>query len=276
MAFHFRNFIPNLGLLSGSLESYGREGRFQTGDNYLQLGGLPWSGMRWTFTGGDFRVFPNLVEFPFTNVFYPELAARGFKVEASNTNRRYTFYFGGETLLEGPRVPFRIGVPQRALGASVEQKIGGRLQLGARFLRLSSGEKSIAQNPFLFPFNREFLSVNSVAVQSLYSLASRLRLYGEMSASAAERSEKPHSYAETPLSSFLGAVWESSTLLIRANYAYQGASYLPVVGYFLGDRRGPFGEVRYRPFRRLDLFGSSSRYTNNLENDPRLPTFRST
>jgi hypothetical protein len=52
LAFRFRYFLPNVGFLSGSFEGYGSQGKLETGDNFLELRGVPWAGRHWTFTGG--------------------------------------------------------------------------------------------------------------------------------------------------------------------------------------------------------------------------------
>ena len=52
VAVSFRDFFPGLGVLSGNLEGYGN-GRFQTGDNFLELQGLPWLGRRWAVRPKD-------------------------------------------------------------------------------------------------------------------------------------------------------------------------------------------------------------------------------
>ncbi len=143
VAANFRTFFPGLGLLSGNLESYGGEGRFRTGDNYLELNGATWYGHRWRLTGGDFRVPTALLSFPFTNLFLPDLAAEGVKIEASTRTRRYTLFYGVETLIAGPRVPFRIRVPQNVLGASVVNKLGEKLEVGARLIHLSTGADAL-------------------------------------------------------------------------------------------------------------------------------------
>ncbi len=275
LSLQFRNFLPGLGLLSGSFQGYGSEGRFRAGDNYLELRGAVWRGRRWTLTGGDFRFSSGLVDFPFYNISNPEISARGFKLEVSRAQTRYSFFLGNETLLAGPRVPFRIAAPQALIGASVQQRIG-RLQWGARYLRLSSSPQSMEENPFFFPANRDFRSVNNFAVQALYSFTPRLHWYSEAVLSASEREETSDGETGGPFSILFGPAWEATRLSVRANYAYQKASYLPALGYFAGDRRGPFAEVRYRPFARLEVSGSASRYRNNLEQSAEIPTFQST
>ncbi len=276
LAFRFQHLIPNFGLISGSLENYGRQGRFRTGENYFAVQGARWGGLRWTVTGGDFRTNATLVDFPFYNLYYPQIATRGVQLEASQGSRRYTFFAGAETLPEGPRVPYRVRVPQNLLGAALQQKFGRRLQLGVRFLRFSSDERAVRDNRFLFPLSRQFLSTDQLSVQSLYSPASRLRIYSETSWSRAERPSGSQRASEAPLSALVGSAWDSPRFTARMNYTYQGASYLPLLGYFLGDRQGPYGEIRVRPLRRLDLYGSASRYENNLEKNPDVPKFQST
>src|SRR6266496_2310402 len=69
-------FIPGVGLLSTSIEGYGSNG-FRSGNLYGALKGYAKWGWHWDLTGGDFRFSANLVENPFTNVYLPELSARG-------------------------------------------------------------------------------------------------------------------------------------------------------------------------------------------------------
>ena len=112
-AFHFQEFLPSLGFLSGSLEGYGAQNRFQAGYNFLELRGTPWMGHYWTFTGGDFRVSANLVQFPFNNIYTPEINGRGVKVQAIHGDTQYMFFYGEQTLTAGPRVAYLITTPQR-------------------------------------------------------------------------------------------------------------------------------------------------------------------
>ena len=272
----YRNFIPGLGLLSANLESYGSQGNMRLGDNYVQLRGFVWNGRRWTFTGGDFKNTMQLVENPFTNLVTPEISVRGAKIEASNKNTTYTFFYGVETLQEGPRIPFRVKAPQRALGLQMLRKASDRLEWGIRLLRLDgSGDDERAS--LFFPENRRFGGVTSVTAQSRYKLWKNLKLYGEATLTAAGLKDTAATPGSSkPLSILAGPSWDSPRLTVRANYAYQGSSYLPLAGQYAGDRRGPYGEVRYRPWWRVELFASAARYTNNLENNPDAPHFGST
>ena len=225
-------------------------------------------GHRWTVTGGDFRTPASLVDFPFYNIFTPEIAARGVRIQATHQDTQYTIFAGEETLTAGPRVPFRILAPQTVIGASAVRKIGKHLAVGGRFLQLSSSAGDIAENPYLFPPGRELNLVRTFAAQSLYQPFKRLKLYAEASRSVAQG-------RRNLLSSLAGLVWDTEMLTLRANYSRQGALYLPLVGYFAGDRQGPFVEARFRPRKDLELYGSASQYRNNLEQDPQVTSIAS-
>lgn len=263
----FRNFIPGLGMLKGSFQGWSNDGQFRTGDNFLELGGVAFLDRHWTFTGGDFRLSTNLVQNPFTNIYTPDINARGFRVQATQGNRTYTFFAGTETLQQGPRIPFRIRAPQNVVGGAVQQNLGTRFEIGFRFLHLSA-DSSPAQ-PLLIT-TRTFDSVNIFAMQGSYKVRKHLTFYAEAANSMVAGSDRPRH----PVSVFLGPMWQSDRFTVRANYVYQGAAYLPLPGYLVGDRRGPFIDVQYRPRRSIELHGSASRYSNNLDSASQVPTLQ--
>ena len=268
---HLQQFLPKFGLLDAVLEDYGSQGRWRQGENAVQLRGLPWLGYRWTLAGGDFRVSPLLVSNPFTNVYFPDLNLRGVEIESTRGNSTYSLFYGAQTLFQGPRIPFRIATGERAMGSTFNYHIGERLQFGLRLMRLTAEPNP--SNTFLFPLNRRFSAVNNAAVQTLYRPFPELTLFAEASASAATGSTVNPVTPDRPLSFFAGAAYESSRITVRANYSDQGVFYLPVAGYYAGDRRGPFVELRLKPFRRLELFGSASAYRNNRSDDAQEPVY---
>ncbi|HTA67681.1 MAG TPA: hypothetical protein VK776_05365 [Bryobacteraceae bacterium] len=274
----FRSFFPNLGLLSGSIETYGGQGQFRPGNNYVDLSGATWYGYRWRITGGDFRMPVALVPFPFTNIFLPELAAEGLKIEAASANRRYTFFYGVETLIAGPRVPFLIQAPQNMLGASVVQKVGEKFEFGVRALHLSTGSDALGLNApsgNLFAPGQDFQSSSIFSASVLYKFSSQLQFYGEADASTTSGSVSFPNARRSPFSFTVGPVWKTRKLTVKANYIRESASYLPVAGYFLGDRAGPYVEAQYKPIDAIELFGSVSQYRNNIDNSADLATYRS-
>ena len=270
----FQNFFPSIGLLTASFEGYGSQGDFRLGENFARLGGVSMLGRHWDFAGGDFHVPLNTVDPTFTNIYTPELNARGFAVDISSTHREIRIFGGVETLLQGPRVPFRAPAPQRVFGATAQQKLGS-VQLGLRYLHTSSSESQVTNDAAYFPAGRRFLSGDSLTAQALYHPIKSFRFFAEGTASRAERQDDtpqtPHTF------SFLaGPELNTKMLTVRVNYVYQGSSYLPLIGYYAGDREGPFGEVRFRPIKTVEMFASASKYANNLDHDPSVPTYHVT
>jgi hypothetical protein len=77
-----------------------------------------------------------------------------------------------------------------------------------------------------------------------------------------------------PVSTLAGPVFDTKMFTVRANYTFQNASYFPLLGFYIGDRAGPFGELKFRPFSRMEIYGSASEYENNVARDPTLAYFR--
>ena len=269
----FRQYFPKLGFITGNLEGYADSSRGRVGQNSITLNGLRWKGRRWTLTGGDYRVRMALVPVPFTNYSYPEIGARGAKVEMLDGHRQYTFFWGEETLQAGPRISFRTQVPQAVLGAAVVQNFGSRVQVGVRYLGLSSGEKQVEEKAFFFPVGGEIRRHDSLSLQAAWFAWRGLTFFSDTSVAHqqfAAISLFPHA---RPFSFLTGARWKTKRLTATANYGSLSRSALPVVGYYFGDRAGPFAEVRYNIYKTLELFGSALRSGNNLEKNPALLTF---
>jgi len=160
VAINVEELLPRFGLIRADLEGYRTGQTIQPADNFLELSELVFGGLRWNVVAGDFRVPANPVQNPFYNLFFPQINARGALIEAGNSRSDYLVFYGDETLLAGPRIPFRISVPQTAMGASMRQRFG-RLETGVRLLRLESGEHGLESNPLLFPAGRSFLSADT-------------------------------------------------------------------------------------------------------------------
>jgi hypothetical protein len=198
-----QEFLPNLGLLTGSLGGYRSGGDVQPADNSLELRGLRYRGLRWTLGGGDVRAPASPLRNSFTNLFLPELNVRGFEIEAGNSRSAYTFFFGHETVLGGPRIPLRIDVPQTAMGLSTWQRFG-KLEAGLRLLHLATSEKDLDANPNFFPASRRFLSADNLTLYSSYNSSDNFRWYGEATvaratAAAGEPGGQPFSFLFGPV-----------------------------------------------------------------------------
>ena len=266
-------FIPGVGLFTANVEGYGGNG-LHTGNVFAGIEKVPIWGWHWDFVGGDFHFSSNLVENPFENIYTPEIAARGLQIAMRRKDRSYEFFVGEETLLGGPRIPYRLVMPQRVLGASMQQKVGQRWEFGVRYLNLSTNPDALSSDPTLFLPGHEFRNSNSLTFQSSYSFTKHLMFYTEAGYSTAS-SFTPSPVRQQPFSLLIGPSWETDTFSLKANYVRQSTTYLPLLGTFVGDRKGPYVEGHYRPLKRVDFYASASAYSNNLEGNPNLPSFHS-
>ena len=274
--FRFNTFLPRIGLLSGSLEGYGRAVGLGVGENFLRLSGVAWGKRHWEFGGGDFSIPLAGVEYPLGNLWLPELNVLGFRVGAEGRRRRYEIFAGAATLFNGFRVPLRVRVPQRVFGASVHQKLTERWEASFRLLHFGTApDKLMDFRRFFTPLNRRYMSVRSLTAQTHYKPLDKLQVFGEATLSAAERPPPIAGGPSQPLSMTTGLAWESERWTASASYARQSTSYLPAMGLYLGDREGPFSEISYRLLKRFSVRASASKSRNNLERNPRHPTFSS-
>ena len=131
-----------------------------------------------------------------------------------------------------------------------------------------------SQSTFYFP-GHIFRTSNSFALQSSYDLRKDMNFSAKPTTPRQRRFPRPRRPPQRPFSFFAGWSWETAKLGVRANYVAQGVAYLPLLGYFSGDRRGPFLEGHYQLTHHLDLNGSAEADSNNLEHDALLPTFHS-
>jgi hypothetical protein len=270
----FDQFLPNVGLLSVSFSPALSNNRFRTGENYLRLKGLPWKGQHWTLNGGDIRSPGALLTTPFSNMFIPEIASSGVAVEGTHEGRTFGFFHGTATVSNSPRVVLRLLVPQKLTGFYVKQKVGSRLLISARFMSFRNDPAAMLVMSNALP-RSDLKSATTLRVDSLYTLAGPLQMYAEATWSRSESQTPAHATRNVPISFLAGPVFDTRMLTIRANYTLQSASYFPLLGSYLGDRAGPFGEVAFRPWKRLTVYGTASRYENNVARDPTRPTFRS-
>src|ERR1700733_4086404 len=205
----FREYLPVLGLVTGNIEGYDETTRGRVGQNYITLNGLRWKGRRWTLTGGDFRFRMDVVPLPFVNYAYPDIGVRGAKVAMVDGTRQYTLFWGEETLQEGPRISFRVGIGQTVLGATVKQNFGSRLQVGIRYLGLSSSEQEVAANPVYFPIGSELRRSDTLSIQSSYHVAGGLSFFSDASIARVQFATIAAWPRSEPFSWLAGARWQT-------------------------------------------------------------------
>jgi hypothetical protein len=274
LSIRFLQFIPRLGLLSGSIEGLGVGRSLEFGENYLELRDALWGARRWSIGGGDLRIPTVVFENRFPNVIYPELMVRGFRIKAANSSSEYAVYYGAVTLQQGPRLPFRVRIPQTVTGATARFQLNPRLVVGIRWQRFANDPARLQQF-FYSPFLRNLAQADSGAVQASYTIRSNLTAVAETSLSAGVwTAAGPQRQSAGSL--FAGLSWDTKPVTARVNYQDQSALAMPLAGYFFGDRRGPYADVRVRPLKAVELFASASGYANNRAGDPEVPTFRGT
>ncbi|MBI3208761.1 MAG: hypothetical protein HYZ37_07655 [Candidatus Solibacter usitatus] len=287
VAIKLQSFFPKLGLLQVNLEGYSGQNRFRPGDNYVDLSNLIWKSTRWNLSGGDFRIPTTLTTFHFNNIIYPEISVRGGRVTARRGRQKYTVFYGLETLQAGPRIPFRVSPGQNVLGASFQYAASEKLEFGVQFLNLTNGQSTNQYAATLKLPGREFRAANIASAQISYKPLKKVTFFAEVNTSSVQRpaATEPDASFEVPVSrkqdwtreaaAVAGVQWDTERVTVRANYVRQGAFYMPIAGFFLGDRQGPYAELRYRLFSRLELYASTSRYENNLARRADLPTYHS-
>src|SRR5262249_31057298 len=153
---------------------------------------------------------------------------------------------GEESLLAGPRVSYRLLVPQKVMGATFQQR-SGRLEFGARYLGLRTGDRAFAAGPKLYSMSeRDVKTSNSLSLQGAYTLIDQpfsrgWKVYGEASMTGAWMVTASDA-GQRRLSFLAGPSWETEKFSILGNYARQSSTYLPLLGYFVGDREGAYAE----------------------------------
>jgi hypothetical protein len=210
---NFDQFVPKVGLLSASFAPALSNNRFRTGEDYLQLKGLPWKGQHWTFSAGDFRLPGQLLAVPFTNVFIPEIAGRVGWLEATHGGRTLWFFYGSGTISNTPRVVLRLSVPQRLGGFYFRQKLGNRLLLGARMMQFPNDLTALRKLSNL-------LTPGNLKSATTYMAKRPGRWRNEMARNSQPKMDR-------------SPCWRVLLLAVRANYVFQIASYFPLLGSYL-------------------------------------------
>jgi hypothetical protein len=275
LTLNYRQAIPDVGVLSVGFSPALSNNSFRTGDDFVRLSDLPWKGQYWRIGVGDFRVSSAVVPMSFANIYLPQIAGRGISVEASHGGRTLGFFYGSGTLTNTPRVVLLLAIPQTIAGFYARQAVGSRLVLGARYMHFSNDLAALRKTPYIGSQTLNLTSASVLSADASYKIAKPLVLFAETEWSAADMEKPAASTRSVPFSVIAGPVLDTPALTVRANYILESSSYFPLIGYYLGDRRGPFGEFRVRPVKRIEVYGSASRYENNVARDVTLPTFRS-
>ncbi|HZU26924.1 MAG TPA: hypothetical protein VFA04_15470 [Bryobacteraceae bacterium] len=270
-ALHFTDLMPAVGVWTGSIELYGQQGGFQPGNNFVRISDMFFAGRRWTATAGDFVTSIGAEEALLPGIVLPAINARGYFVESVHGQESWSIFGGRETLILGPGIPLRAPAPQSVFGAAWKRTFAQLLQVNGRLLNFSSSEAELARSALLFPGSSGYRDVTTGTVGTRYRPFRPLRLSAEASQS---RSAQFGGAAHFAPSLITGLVLETGQLHAAASYVDTSATWLPLAGYYLGARRGGFGDFRYRPFRRLGFSADGGSSTNAIGNGGVARTFR--
>lgn len=260
--------------LQGRLENYRDRTGISTGENYVALEGLPWRGYRWNFRAGDYRLLIRPSGASPGNLWFPDVLMRGGRIDMTGGSWTASAFGGVVIVMQGPRVPYLRPVPQWLGGAGLSWKKSENLQAQVLAFQITGDlEKLSSQTIYLAP-GRLFPSSSQAIGNVGWKPAPHLKLFGEASFSTAARPPGAHA-SPGRLSTTLSAEYEGARLDVRASYVRQANSLLPLAGYFVGDRSGPFAEFRYSLTKRITLFGNAARACNNLDRNPQFPSMQS-
>ncbi|MBI4889601.1 MAG: hypothetical protein HY821_03180 [Acidobacteria bacterium] len=271
---NFRYFYDKAGLLEARIESYSDSQRLNTGENFVRLSGLPWKGYRWTLTGGDTRLNLRPASFVASNLYLPEILLRGARVEANAGNWSASVFAGPLMIMQGPRMPYFRRTPQNAAGGGLLWKPRETVQVQTTLLSITSNLRRFFDQPYFLQPGRYYASSQQLLSNVTWKPRDNLTIFAESGLSAAQGFGTSRSLAPAPNFS-ASADYQSARWQVRASFVRQPASFLPLAGYFVGDRSGPYSEIHYQLSRRLNLFASASSLRNNIENRPDRASMRS-
>lgn len=272
-SFFFQHFYRRT-RLQGRIEDYRDGSGISTGENYVSLEGLPWRGYRWNFRAGDYRLLIRPSGASPTNLWFPDVLMRGGKIDMMGGSWTASAFGGVVTVMQGPRMPYLRPIPQRLGGAALSWKKNENLQAQWMAFHVAADpEKLSRQNLYLIP-GRLFPSTMHAIGNAGWRPSPRWRLFGEAGISVAPKPDGA-SFSPGRLSTTLSIEYEGRRFDARTNYVRQANSLLPLAGYFIGDRAGPFAEFRYTLSKRITLFGNAARASNNLDRNPQLSSMQS-
>lgn len=273
VAASFRYILPTGALLEGRAEDYASSGLRLT-ENYLTVRGLAAGAWKLELTGGDLQTPGRPVDVFMPQVFTPLIRMRGARVAGIRGRLSWTGYAGAVTFLEGPRLPFSVRGPQTMTGGGVRWKAGEKLEFAGQVDTLRTDPERAAARPFMSQTGRQYASSTQATVAADWKPAEGVRVVGEAALTtgrpADELTVKP-----ARGNALVSGEYERGRVMARASWLRQTAGYLPVAGYFAGDRGGAFVEGRVRVTKGVEVNGSTGSLRNNFENNPAAWGFRS-
>jgi hypothetical protein len=273
LAVSFRHVLPSGALLEGRAEDYASSGLRLT-ENYLKVRGLKAGAWKLELSGGDLMTPGRPMDLFLPQVYTPHIRLRGLRAEGIRGRLSWTGYAGVVTFLEGPRLPFSVRGPQNLAGGVVRWKAAERLEFAGQLDTLGTDAGRAEARPYLMPPGRLYARSAQATLAARWKAAEGVEVVGE-AAYTAGRPRDGSTVRPAPGNGMVSGTFERGRWLGRASWLRQTAGYLPVAGYFAGDRGGGFVEGQARALRNVDLFASAGTLRNNFERNPEAWSFRS-
>lgn len=273
LAAEFRYILSGGMLIEGKAENYASSGLRLT-ENYLTLRGLAAGAWRLEINAGDFTVPGRQLDFFLPQLYTPMFRLRGARVQGLSGRLNWSGYAGAVTYLEGPRLPFAVLSPQMRSGGGISWKASETLEFAGQVDVVSTQPEDGSRRPFLLQPGRRYARAAQAAAMASWKPGKNLRFVGE----AAHTTGKPLDETTAKPSAWnalAAAEYDDGRFAGRASFARQTAGYMPVAGYYTGDRGSGFVEGRIRPWRKVNLHAAAGSQSNNFERNPAVWTFRS-
>lgn len=271
-ATRFSYFSPRYGLLHGNLAPFVANGKVRGAETYVGLKGLPWAGRLWSFNVGDFRQATRPENLMQAGVYWPDYRLRGLQAVAASDRGTFKAFGGQVSVTEGSRIPVTRSTTQTIAGIETERNLNDHFKVRVRVDELRGGSSDGMRSTLYLPEERKFQSVTEALGQVTYEPRKGVVAYGEFSGNSSRRAES-NLAAASPWGAVAGINVETERMGLRANYTRQGTAYMPLVGQYGGDKQGAYFETRYQVWKGVGVFGSVSRYSNNVERDPGRTNF---
>jgi hypothetical protein len=271
-ATRFSYFFPRYGLLHGNLAPFVANGKVRGAETYAGWKGLPWAGRLWSFNAGDFRQETRPANLMQAGVYWPDFRLRGLQAAAASDRGTITAFAGRVSVTEGARIPVTRSTTQTVAGVEAERRLNEQFKVRVRVDELRGGSAGGMRSTLYLPEERKFQSVTEAVGQVTYEPRKGVVAYGELSGNSSRRAESDLA-AASRWGAVAGVHVDTERLGVRASYTRQGTAYLPLVGQYGGDKQGAYFETRYQVWKGVGVFGSVSRYSNNVERDPGRTNF---
>lgn len=271
---HFRYILSGGMLLEGKAENYAASGLRLT-ENYLTLRGVAAGAWRLEFSAGDISVPGRQIDIMTPQVYTPFYRLRGAQVQGLRGRLGWKAYTGLVTFLEGPRLPFSILGPQGRSGGGITWKASESLEFAGQTDTISTSPETGTDRPYLLQPGRRFARTVQTSGMASWKPRKGLSLFSEVALTYGSPMEAT-TQKPSPWNALSVADYDGGRYALRGSYFRQSAGYMPVAGYYSGDRGGGAMEGRARPWKRIEFFSSAGKQRNNFENNPAVWTFQTT